>query len=109
MKRAIYLGTAALVALMIFAPAALAQQMTEEKMMTEDTTMMQQPQMMDQGKMMDQTKMMDQPQMMQQQMVPKTGGGSFGGPAVILPATAALLLASGVLGYATFRRRRQVH
>ena len=103
MKRAIYLGTAALVALMIFAPAALAQQMTEEKMMTEDTTMMQQPQMMDQGKMMD------QPQMMQQQMVPKTGGGSFGGPAVILPATAALLLASGVLGYATFRRRRQVH
>ena len=103
MKRAIYLGTAALVALMIFAPAALAQQMTEEKMMTEDTTMMQQPQMM------DQTKMMDQPQMMQQQMVPKTGGGSFGGPAVILPATAALLLASGVLGYATFRRRRQVH
>jgi hypothetical protein len=88
---------------MIFAPAALAQQMTEEKMMTEDTTMMQQPQMMDQGKMMD------QPQMMQQQMVPKTGGGSFGGPAVILPATAALLLASGVLGYATFRRRRQVH
>jgi len=92
----------AVVALMIFAPAASAQQMTEEKMMTEDTTMMQ-PQMM------DQTKMMDQPQMMQQQMVPKTGGGSFGGPAVILPATAALLLTSGVLGYATFRRRRQVH
>jgi poly-D-alanine transfer protein DltD len=62
----------ALVALMIFAPAASAQQMTEEKMMTEDTTMMQ-PQMMDQGTMME------------QQMVHKTGGGSFGGPAVILP------------------------
>ncbi|MDQ3832926.1 MAG: hypothetical protein M3315_04705 [Actinomycetota bacterium] len=97
MKRAIYLGTAALVALMIFAPAAPAQEMMEEKMMTEDTTMMDQPQMMDQGKMM------------QQQMVPKTGGGSFGGPALILPATAALLLGSGVLGYATFRRRRQIH
>ena len=103
MKRAIYLVTAALVALMIFAPAAPAQEMMEEKMMTEDTTMMDQPQMMDQGKMMD------QPQMMQQQMVPKTGGGSFGGPALILPATAALLLGSGVLGYATFRRRRQIH
>ena len=103
MKRVVYVVGLAVVALMIFAPAASAQQMTEEKMMTEDTTMMQQPQMMDQGKMMD------QPQMMQQQMVPKTGGGSFGGPAVILPATAALLLASGVLGYATFRRRRQVH
>ena len=97
MKRVVYVVGLAVVALMIFAPAAPAQQMTEEKMMTEDTTMMQQPQMMDQGKMMD------------QQMVPKTGGGSFGGPAVILPATAALLLASGVLGYATIRRGRQVH
>ena len=35
--------------------------------------------------------------------LPKSGGGSFGGPAVALPASAALLLGSGILTYAVLR------
>ena len=35
-----------------------------------------------------------------------TGGGAIGGPAVILPAAAALLMGAGVLTYAVVRRRR---
>ena len=38
--------------------------------------------------------------------LPKSGGGSFGGPAVVLPASAALLLGSCVLTYAVLRQRR---
>ena len=39
------------------------------------------------------------------QPLPKSGGGSFGGPAVVLPAAAAALLGSGVLAYGFLRRR----
>ena len=39
--------------------------------------------------------------------LPKSGGGSFGGPAVALPASAALLLGSGILTYAVLRQRRR--
>jgi hypothetical protein len=35
-----------------------------------------------------------------------TGGGAVGGPAVVLPAAAALLMGAGVLTYAVVRRRR---
>ena len=35
-----------------------------------------------------------------------TGGGAIGGPSVILPAAAALLMGAGVLTYAVVRRRR---
>ena len=35
-----------------------------------------------------------------------TGGGAVGGPALVLPAAAALLMGAGVLTYAVVRRRR---
>jgi hypothetical protein len=41
------------------------------------------------------------------QPMPKTGGPGIGGPAVILPAAAALLLGSGILTYAALRHRRR--
>ena len=37
--------------------------------------------------------------------LPTSGGPGIGGPAVILPAAAVLLLGSGVLAYAVLRRR----
>ncbi|MCA1727865.1 MAG: hypothetical protein LC751_00180 [Actinobacteria bacterium] len=78
MKRLVYLATAALVAMMILVPTAMAQEQTmmmEETMMTETT-----------------------------QPLPKSGGPVIGGPSVLLPA-AALLLGSGVLAFAVLRRR----
>jgi hypothetical protein len=79
MKRAIFLATAALLAMLILVPMAMAQETT---MMTSMTTMME-------GTM--------------------TGGATgaipeSGGPAILLPA-AALLLGSGILTYAILRRR----
>jgi hypothetical protein len=82
-KRVVYLVALALVAMTILVPSAFAAQGT--MMMKEDTMMMEQTMM---------------------QPLPKSGGGLFGGPAVVLPAAAALLLGSGILGYATFRRSR---
>jgi hypothetical protein len=40
-----------------------------------------------------------------EQPLPKSGGPGIGGPAVVLPAAAALLLGSGVLAYSILRRR----
>jgi hypothetical protein len=76
-KRVIYLATAALVAMLIFVPAAMAQQtmMMEETMMKETT-----------------------------QPLPASGGMGISSTSVLLPA-AALLLGSGILGYAVLRRR----
>jgi hypothetical protein len=67
MKRAIFLATVALLAMLVLAPVALAQETT---------------------------------------MVDTRGGGlpRTGGSTILLPA-AALLLGSGVLAYATLRRR----
>jgi hypothetical protein len=78
MKRVIFLATVALLAMLIFAPVALAQ---------EETTVMEET-------VMEETKLRP------------TGGGipDTGGPAILLPA-AALLLGSGVLTYAILRRR----
>ena len=78
-KRVVYLVALALVAMLILVPSAFAQ----GTMMKEETM-----------------------EMTTQQPLPKSGGGSFGGPAVILPAAAALLLGSGVLAYSVFRRSR---
>ena len=78
MKRVIYLATAALVAMLILVPAAMAQDQTmmvEETMMRETT-----------------------------QPLPASGGMGLSSTSVLLPA-AALLLGSGVLGYAVLRRR----
>ena len=79
MKRLVYLATAALVAMLILVPTAMAQ--GEQTMMMEET-------------MMQETT----------QPLPKSGGPVIGGPSVLLPA-AALLLGSGVLAFAVLRRR----
>ena len=78
MKRLIYLVTAALVAMLILVPTAMAQEQTvtmEETMMMETT-----------------------------QPLPKSGGPAIGSTSVLLPA-GALLLGSGVLAFAVLRRR----
>ncbi|HLL39578.1 MAG TPA: hypothetical protein VK359_04270 [Rubrobacteraceae bacterium] len=81
MKRLVYLATAALVAMLILVPTAMAQEMKEQTMMMEETMMMETT-----------------------QPLPKSGGPVLGSPSVLLPA-AALLLGSGVLAVAVLRRR----
>jgi hypothetical protein len=78
MKRAILLATVALMAMLVLAPMALAQ----------DTTMMMG------GTMMEMTS-----GQMSGSDLPTSGG-----PAILLPA-AALLVGSGILTYAILRRR----
>ena len=88
MKRAIFLATAALLAMLVLMPIAGAQ----------ETTMMMQETMMGgaQGAtMMEETMMAGG----QAGAIPESGG-----PAILLPA-AALLLGSGILTYAILRRR----
>ena len=86
MKRAIFLATAALLAMLVLMPMAMAQ----------DTTMMEET-MMAGGQM---TTMMEGTMVSGEQgAIPKSGG-----PAILLPA-AALLLGSGILTYAILRRR----
>ncbi len=77
MKRAIFLATAALLAMLVLMPMAMAQ----------ETTMMMQT-------------------MMEGTMTGGETGAipESGGPAILLPA-AALLLGSGILTYAILRRR----
>jgi hypothetical protein len=77
LKRLTYLVVAALVAMLVLIPTAFAQQ--EETMMMERTMEMTQP-------------------------LPASGGPMLTSPSILLPA-AALLLGSGVLGYAVLRRR----
>jgi hypothetical protein len=74
-KRVVYLAAAALVALMILVPSAIAQEMTmKENIMMEKTV----------------------------EPLPPSGGPAVG--SVLLPA-AALLVGSGILAYAVLRRR----
>ena len=76
MKRLLYLATAALVAMLILVPTAMAQEM-EMTVMQEETMMMEND-------------------------LPKSGGVPVG--SIVLPA-AALLVGGGILGYAVLRRR----
>jgi hypothetical protein len=78
LKRVLYLATAALVAMLILVPTVMAQ---EQTMMKEETMMMETT-----------------------QPLPASGGMGISSTSVLLPA-AALLLGSGVLGYAVLRRR----
>ena len=78
MKRVLYLAAAALVAMLILVPAAMAQEM-EAEVKTEETMMMETT-----------------------QPLPKSGGVPVG--SVLLPA-GALLLGGGVLAVAVLRRR----
>ncbi len=78
-KRLLYLLAAAVVGMLILLPSAFAQGTVMTEATIEQTTMAP---------------------------LPKSGGGAVGGPAVVLPAAAGLLLGSGVLAYAALRRRR---
>ena len=78
MKRVLYLLTAAVVAMLILVPAAMAQEM-EAEVKQEETMMMETT-----------------------QPLPKSGGVPVG--SVLLPA-GALLLGGGVLAVAVLRRR----
>ena len=80
MKRVLYLAAAALVALLILAPIAMAQGTTQPKMV--ETI---------------------QEKIEKTQPLPSSGGPALG--SVLLPAT-ALLVGSGVIAYAVVRRRR---
>jgi hypothetical protein len=105
MKRAIFLATLALLAMLALAPVALAQ---DTMMMEESSMMMEDSQMMG-GQMEDSEMMMEDSEMMMEdtgtagQQTDDDLPGS-GGPAILLPA-AALLLGSGILTYAVLRRR----
>ena len=74
-KRIVLLVTAALVAMLILVPTAMAQGQVQETIQIETT-----------------------------QPLPPSGGPTLASPAVLLPA-AALLLGSGVLAFAVLRRR----
>ena len=74
MKRVVLLATAALVAMLVLAPTAMAQEDTTLSILEEDTMIAP---------------------------LPESGGAIS--PSVLLPA-AALLLGSGVLAYAVLRR-----
>ena len=76
MKRVLYLVVAALVAMLILVPTAVAQEMTVEREVYMEGTA----------------------------PLPPSGGPAIGFGAVALPA-AALLIGGGVLGYAVLRRR----
>lgn len=86
MKRIVILATAALLALLMLAPAAMAQ----------DTTMMESTGMEDTSMAMEETTSSG--------MGSDSDLPSSGGPAILLPA-AALLLGSGILTFAVLRRR----
>ena len=77
-KKLLCLAAASLVAMLILVPSAFAQEMTMEAT-TEATTMAP---------------------------LPPTGGPAVGGPALVLPAAAALLFGTSVLTYGLVRRRR---
>ncbi len=106
MKRIMLLATVALMAMLVFAPAAMAQDTT----MMEDTMM--EETMMSEDSMMEETMMSEDSMMEDTMMMEETASGSgssgnlaeSGGPAILLPA-AFLLLGSGILTYAVLRRR----
>ncbi len=123
MRRFVLLATSAFVALLVLAPAAVAQDMMEEKMEEKkmDNSMMMKEEMemkkMDDSMMMkekmemkkeepkmkmDEKMKMEEEEKMKMKGMPKTGGPEIG--VLLLPAS-ALLLCSGILGYAILRRR----
>ena len=88
MKRLLYLAMAALVAMLILVPVALAQEATLPKTGGQEQTVMVEQEMKMEGTA----------------PLPPSGGPSIGVGAVLLPAV-ALLVGGGVLGYAVLRRR----
>jgi hypothetical protein len=107
MKRLIYLATVSMLALLIMAPAAMAQDSTMMGSTMMEDSMMGSTMMED--SMMESTMMEDS--MMGSTMMETTAGmgaegdlPESGGPAILLPA-AALLLGAGILTFAVVRRR----
>lgn len=101
MKRVAYLALAALVALAILAPAALAQ----DAVPGDDDPYLPEPNAVVVGSHEELERIAGQrvpSQPPASQPLPKTGGPSV--VSVILPAAALLLVGSGVLGYAVLRR-----
>ncbi len=78
MKRVLYLAVAALVAMLMLVPTAMAQEQTVE--------------------------VQREVQMEGTAPLPASGGPAIGSGAVLLPAL-ALLVGGGILGYAVLRRR----
>jgi len=110
-KRMIYLATAALLAMLILVPAALAQGAVPG----DDHPHLPEPNAVEVGSQEELERIAGQPVPSQHpgqhpepvptvppQGLPKTGGSSV---TVILPAAAVLLVSSGVLAFAVFRRR----
>jgi len=85
-KKLLYLAIAALVAMLILVPTALAQESTLPKTGGQEMTVQQEV------------------QMEKTAPLPPSGGPAIGFGAVALPA-AALLIGGAVLGYAVLRRR----
>ena len=83
MKRVLYLALAAVVALMIFVPVAMAQE-TQPKLKVEETRTVEREATMP---------------------LPKSGGPTAGTAGAVLLPAAALLVGSGILVYAIVRRR----
>ncbi len=86
-RRLLLLASFALVASLLLAPTAGAQEMMQAKMI-------EQPKMMGESMMMEKKGKME---------MPKTGGPAI--LSMLLSAVAVLLLGSGVLTYAVLRRR----
>ena len=95
MKRVAYLALAALVALTILAPTALAQDLVPG----DDDPYLPEPNAVVVGSHEELERIAGQP--VPSQPLPKTGGPSV---SVILPAAALLLVGSGVLAHAVLRR-----
>jgi len=92
-RRTIYLATAALVAMLILVPTALAQ---EDTVLGDDDPLLPEPNVVVVGE--------DELVKIAGQPLPKTGGPEIMGTSVIL--TASLLLGAGIVVYAVLRRRR---
>jgi hypothetical protein len=92
-KRMLYLATAALVAMLILVPSALAQ---VDMVPGDDDPHAPEPNVI--------VVEHEELQRIAGQTLPKSGGPAIGGLSVVLPA-GALLLGSGVLAYAVLRRR----
>ncbi len=92
MKRLVYLATAALVAMMVLVPTAMAQ---EDTVPGDDDPLVPEKGVVEVG---------SHEEIPAKEPLPKTGGPAAIG-LVLLPA-AALLLGSGVIAYAVLRRRR---
>jgi hypothetical protein len=114
-KRLVYLATAALLGMMILMPSALAQDMSpgdtdpcspepSATVVTKDELQRVAGQPPPSQEPTSEPPV-SCPPLATSQPLPQSGGGSVGGPVVVLPAAAAALLGSGVLAYGFLRRR----